>query len=378
MTGEELEKLGLAVVSERKQSDAVEVGSHLATQVAGPVPSPLIKVTMVSSKNRDGFFGTTSTTFDSNSSVGPSAVISVSTNDLALNFKFPAIASKQVDQHPASSSNKLVKSNLKSANSSEDTIQKRVSKHSKTFGKVIGHLSMQPLKKEKDSSAQQKRQTTPFMSKHSQQLLAVPEYSLPPLKASMSPIRMSFIASAGAAGTINAQLCSFSTALPTIPARAALPPPAVLVPAVNVMPPPQLSVTPASNRPQQQLQQQPLLPSQIQANIVNNPARVRPPRSIPPPALSLNGAPGAFLPEKKGHKRYQSSPAVTNFYLKGWDAGEEVPPVPPVPALPPMAGTGTGTATTVTRKPRARSRSVAAGRGLSVPPVPAIPNVVRA
>jgi len=320
---------------------------NLATKVASP--APVVEVTVSSAKTRDSFFRASVASLDSNFSVGvtaPSASISVSSNDLSLNFKFPAISSKMGDNNSQGPS-KLIKRNSKSGSivtNAEDSIQKRVTKHGKAFGKVISHLSMQPLKKE----GHQRRQTAPFIISHPQaQLLAVPEYSIPPLKASISPIRMSFIATAGGVpgNTISTQLRSFTTTLPAIPARAALPPP----------PPPSMSQVPvvsveqmtvkAPGKPEQTV----LLPSQIQANIVSKPTRPRPPRSVPPPPLPLSGAPGAHLPAPKGHKRYQSSPAVTNFYLKGWNVEEDVPPVP---ALPAMA------ATEVRPTPRARAKSM--------------------
>jgi len=212
-------------------------------------------------------------------------------------------------------------STLKAAkkNKASEEFQKRVSKHSKAFGKAIAsHLSMQPSKVTNGNAG--RRQTTGLVITHTH-MLNVPDYSLPPLKASISPIRMSFITKAG-------DVNPFIASLSTISSPTALP--AITLPEAQS----QVQRRPHyQKRSQLQLQVKPasVVPALVQQ--LAAPTHSRPPRSLPPPSLSLNGttASGASPSYRKGHRRYQSSPAVSSFYLKGWQT-DSVPPVPVVPA----------------------------------------------
>jgi len=174
---------------------------------------------------------------------------------------------------------------LKKKRSTEDaSTTKRISKHSKALGKIMGHISLQPSKKELSERPQ--ANASGFNIVH-----LAPEYKLPELRTP-GPLRMSFI--------------SRPSPLPAMPAR-----PAILPSIPN-------GTSSTENPPRLRL----TIPT----------ARVQPSRSTtpPPPYTSAH-------PEKKGHRRYKSSPAVTDFAFKGWDT-KNMPPLP-VPAMPaPPAG----------------------------------------
>jgi len=169
----------------------------------------------------------------------------------------------------------------------EDTNNKHLSKHSKAFGKVMSHLSLQPSKKESAKDAA-RRQTT---------ITNVREYQLPELNAGLSPIRMSFIAKS-------------PPVFPVLPAR----------PAHQSFHYVKTSEARKNTQPDEKARQfrmtmppTPLLRS-----------------TTPPPATP------APMPTKKGHRRYKSSPAVAQFNFKGWNT-ENMPPLPAMPPLPTKA-----------------------------------------
>jgi hypothetical protein len=192
-----------------------------------------------------------------------------------------------------------------------DTNSKHLSMHSKAFGKVMSHLSMQPSKKDPKKDAG-RRQTA---------ITLVPEYQLPEIKATMSPIRMSFIARS-------------PSALPVLP----VPRPA-----------PQshyVKTSEARNAPKNAQSQPNEKARQFRVTMPPTPSQRS---STPPPSTS------APVPMKKGHRRYKSSPAVAQFNFKGWNTNE-MPPLPNMPSSP-------------TKAPfpvRARARSIAT-RGISAP-----------
>jgi hypothetical protein len=193
----------------------------------------------------------------------------------------------------------------------EDTNNKRLSKHSKAFGKVISHLSLQPSKKVTAKGAG-RRQTA---------ITVVPEYKLPELKAGLSPIRMSFIAKSP----------------PVIP-----PQPAVSRPApqsFHYVKTSDVRKIPNDAQPNEKARQ-------LRMTMPPTPSR----RSTTPPPTTP-----APMPMRKGHRRYKSSPAAAQFAFNGWNA-ENMPPLPPMPPLPTQAP--------MPVRPRARSITT---RAISAP-----------
>jgi hypothetical protein len=148
----------------------------------------------------------------------------------------------------------------------------------------MSRISLQPSKKELSEKRQANAPILNFAH-------LAPEYKLPELRTP-GPIRVSFIA-------------QFSPT-PGVPAL-----PMAVLPSIP-------DVAPS----------------------MENPPRLRPtiPAARPRPSGSTTPSPSTPAhPAKKGHRRYRSSPAVTNFAFKGWDT-ENMPPLP-VPVMPaPPAG----------------------------------------
>ena len=172
---------------------------------------------------------------------------------------------------------------LKKKRSTEDaSTSKRVSKHSKAFGKIMGRISLQPPKKELSERPQ--ANTPIFNIVH-----MAPEYKLPELRTP-GPLRVSFIAQ--------------PSPIPAVPAL-----PAILPSRPN-------GTSSMENPPRLRL----TIPT----------AGAQPSRSATPPPPYTPAHPA-----KKGHRRYKSSPAVTDFAFKRWDT-ENMPPLPvPVKPAPP-------------------------------------------
>jgi len=240
----------------------------------------------------------------------------------------------------------------------------RLSRHSKALGKrVITHLSMQPSSKKQSKTTEKENQRKTMDIVHFS-----PEYQLPELAVQLSPINMPFVTARSPPGTILAARPSYPTlrapAFPTKPLTA--PRGRVQTPSIldaqamervqlihSVMPPP-LPPMPTLNR------------------------STTPPLQIP----SSENPRLAGVPARKGHRRYKSSPAVTQFdFNKHWDV-ENMPPLPPMPPVPQMPtqprtpGLGLSNPPTSAR-PRAKSVSMAARpQGMVIravsPPFPAI------
>lgn len=184
---------------------------------------------------------------------------------------------------------------------------KRISKHSKAFGKFMSRMSLQPSKKE----LSEKRQAN-ALSLNVVHLAS--GYKLPEIRTP-GPIRMSFIVQ------------------PSPPAVPALP---VILPSVP-------DVAPVENLPR----------------LYTQPSGSTNPSLFSTPAH----------PAKKGHRRYRSSPAITNFNFKSWDV-EDMPPLP-IPAMPLSVATPAGAPIPTRPRPRTLSFTKAKPvvRAIS-PPVP--------
>ena len=201
---------------------------------------------------------------------------------------------------------------------SEDVSEKgskRVSKHAKAFGKVMGHLSLQPSKKD-STAAKKRRNTTPVIAVNR----ALQEYKLPELKPGMmaSPIRMSFIAKSGSEPVVIpgfGDAVSFSTQVHYLKAS-------------------QMRQTlPANPRPQAGAQET------ARKTMAPLPRRPNTPPAAP-----------ATTTGNKGHRRYKSSPAVPDFDFNARRKDWERDDVPPLPAMPPLM-----TLNLSVSRPRARS-----------------------
>ncbi|KAF8908593.1 hypothetical protein CPB84DRAFT_166987 [Gymnopilus junonius] len=200
---------------------------------------------------------------------------------------------------------KLQKKKRSPSEDMNDTTTKRVSKHAKAFGKVIGHLSLQPSSRKEIAAPKQRRNTTPVVSVNK----ASPDYKLPELKPGMaSPIRMSFIANSGSGPLI----------VPGLHEPAPIPHQAHYVKASQTR-----QTLSANPKPQ---------PRTAKIRQTMPPATPLPRRSSTPPPPTPVPTAG-----KKGHRRYKSSPAAAQFDFdtktKDWERED----VPPLPAMPPFA-----------------------------------------
>ncbi|PPR04268.1 hypothetical protein CVT26_004058 [Gymnopilus dilepis] len=211
---------------------------------------------------------------------------------------------------------------------------KRVSKHARAFGKVMGHLSLQPSKRD-PMAANKRRNTTPVVAGNR----ASQEYKLPELKQGMmaSPIRMSFIAKSGAEPLV---IPGIGQAVP-VPTQ------------VHYLKASQVRQTlPANPRPEA------LAPEAVRKTLAPIPRR---PNTPPLPATLLP----TTVTGKKGHRRYKSSPAVPEFDFNAKRRDWEREDVPPLPVMPPLATLDLSVS-------RTRAMSVTARVAPSVPFVRAV------
>jgi len=246
----------------------------------------------------------------------------------------PVIKLEDLGGGPAAS--KLQKKKRSSSGDMSDKNDKRISKHAKALGKVMGHLSFQPSSKKEFVAAKKRRNTTPVITINN----ALQEFKLPELKPGMmaSPIRMSFIAKSGSGPFI----------IPGLSEPASVPLHVHYVKASQMR-----QTLPANPKSQPQ-------PTKVRQTMPPMlPPTPLPRRSSTPPPPSTP-VPTAW---KKGHRRYKSSPAAAqfDFNVKGKDWERE--DVPPLPAMPPFA-------TLNLSAPRPRAGSVTT-RG-SPPSVPVI------
>ncbi|PPQ93145.1 hypothetical protein CVT25_003527 [Psilocybe cyanescens] len=177
---------------------------------------------------------------------------------------------------------------------------KRISRHAKAFGKAMGHLSMPPSSSSKKDGLTttmskdiiSRRQTTAMVITHLH-LGKFADYKLPDI---VIP-RLSPIASSLPDNTV----CTQSQSIPVRPR-----------PPRSIRPPP-TTTNSSSNTIQNQTHGQ---------------------RSTtPPPPIAV---PATITAARKGHRRYNSSPAVPHFNVsefKGWNRAD----MPPMPAMPPRS-----------------------------------------
>ena len=201
--------------------------------------------------------------------------------------------------------------------------ENRISKHSKAFGKAITRLSMLPSKKEVEKTLD-----------HCETMSIVhlsPEYKLPEFGVDISPMRVSFMTSPPGAGAPPSMLPLRAPAFP-------------LAPRGKVQTPPIVDA--------QALERQRL----IRASIPPPPIPTLT-RSTAPPPVADTPSSISQLPMRMGHRRYKSSPAVTQFDFKRWDA-EGAPPLPPMPPVLPRLTVSTTGATSVPTSARPRAMSV--------------------